>query len=125
MRDRSRFFGMLLAAVLAATFAIAPIAATRQSSEAAFADENAAAMATMMKGMHVKPSGNVDRDFATMMISHHQGAIDMALAELRHGSNERLRRIAQGVIVAQRQEIAAMQLVLDQELPASERTPDR
>lgn len=125
MRDRSRFFGMLLASVLAAAFAITPIAATRQSKEAAFADENAATMATMMKGMHVKPSGSVDRDFATMMIPHHQGAIDMALAELRHGSNERLRRIAQGIVVAQQQEIAAMQLVLDQELPASARPPER
>jgi hypothetical protein len=51
-----------------------------------------------------------------MMMAHHQGAVDMAMAELRHGSNERLRRLAQGIVIEQRQEIAAMQQVLDQEL---------
>lgn len=81
-----------------------------------FALENDAAMTAMMRGMTVAPTGSIDSDFATMMIAHHQGAVDMALAELRHGSNERLRRLAQGIVVEQRQEIAAMQLVLDQEL---------
>jgi uncharacterized protein (DUF305 family) len=33
------------------------------------------------------------------MVPHHQGAIDMAQAELRYGHNEQLRRIAQGIIV--------------------------
>jgi uncharacterized protein (DUF305 family) len=30
-----------------------------------------------------------------MMAPHHQGAIDMAVLELRYGKNEQLRRIAQ------------------------------
>ena len=47
-----------------------------------------------------------------MMIPHHQGAIDMARAELRYGHNEQLRRIAQEIIVDQQQEIAAMRLAL-------------
>jgi uncharacterized protein (DUF305 family) len=92
-------------------------AATRPSNEAAFAAENDAAMIRMMKSMHVKSSGHVDRDFARMMIPHHQGAIDMARAELRYGSNERLRRLAQEIVVAQQQEITVMQTVLDEELP--------
>ena len=82
--------------------------------EAPFLAENRAAMSRMMAGMEVKPSGDADRDFAAMMIAHHQGAIDMARAELRHGRNERLRRIAQGIVVEQQQEIAAMRLALDQ-----------
>ncbi|MDB5832919.1 MAG: hypothetical protein JWR14_2749 [Caballeronia sp.] len=45
--------------------------------------------------MLIKPSGDIDRDFTVMMIPHHQGAIDMAQAELRDGHNEQLRRIAQ------------------------------
>jgi uncharacterized protein (DUF305 family) len=89
----------------------------REPDAAAFAAENDAAMAAMMKGMHVPPSGNVDRDFAVMMIAHHQGAIDMALAESRHGRNERLRRMAQEIVVEQRQEIVVMQAVLGEELP--------
>jgi uncharacterized protein (DUF305 family) len=63
-----------------------------------------AAMARMHYAMRVvKPTGNPDRDFAAMMIPHHQGAIDMAEIELRFGTDERLRRLAQGIIVEQRQ----------------------
>ena len=76
-------------------------------SEAVFIRENDAAMTKMMAGMDVKPSGDVDRDFAAMMIPHHQGVIDMAAAELRHGHNEQLRRIAQEIIIDQQQKIAA------------------
>ncbi len=36
----------------------------------------------------------------------------MAKAELRYGKNEQLRRMAQEIVVTQRQEIAAMQLAL-------------
>ncbi|KAK0359206.1 hypothetical protein LTR94_032237, partial [Friedmanniomyces endolithicus] len=60
----------------------------------------------------IAPTGDPDRDFAAMMIPHHQGAIEMAEAELRYGKDERLRRLAQGIIVEQRQEIAVMQGIL-------------
>ena len=91
--------------------------------EAPFLAENNAAMDTMMAGMAVKPTGDVDADFAAMMIPHHQGAIDMALAELRYGQNEQLRRIAQEIIVDQQQEIAAMRLALGQPLPPRRAAP--
>ncbi|MGA9865758.1 MAG: DUF305 domain-containing protein [Acetobacteraceae bacterium] len=82
-------------------------------------------MNRMMAGMDIKPSGDVDRDFTAMMIPHHQGAIDMAQAELRYGHNEQLRRIAQEIIVEQQQEIAAMRLALGQPLPPSIAAPDQ
>ena len=91
--------------------------------EAPFLAENSAAMNTMMAGMNVKATGDVDVDFAAMMIPHHQGAIDMALAELRYGKNEQLRRIAQEIIVDQQQEIAAMHLALGQKLPPTTAAP--
>src|SRR5579875_72419 len=47
-----------------------------RSTEAAFLTENKAAVDRMMADMDVKPSGDVDRDFAGMMIPHHQGAIE-------------------------------------------------
>jgi len=87
--------------------------------EAPFLAENRAAMDHMMAGMAVAPTGDVDRDFAAMMIPHHQGAIDMAIAELRHGRNELLRRIAQEIIVDQQQEIGAMRLALGEAPPAA------
>ncbi len=93
------------------------------SPEAPFLAENQVAMDKMMAGMSIRPSGNVDQDFAAMMIPHHQGAIDMALAELRYGRNERLRRIAQEIVVEQQQEIAAMRLALGQPLPPSAAAP--
>jgi uncharacterized protein (DUF305 family) len=91
--------------------------------EAPFLAENSAAMNSMMARMSVKPTGDVDVDFAAMMIPHHQGAIDMALAELRYGKNEQLRRIAQEIIVDQQQEITAMHLALGQKLPPSTAAP--
>jgi hypothetical protein len=43
-------------------------------------------MDKLMGDMDVKPSGDVDHDFAAMMIPHHQGAIDMGPSELRYGA---------------------------------------
>jgi uncharacterized protein (DUF305 family) len=87
--------------------------------EAAFLTENHAAMSTMMAAMEIEASGDVDADFVAMMAPHHQGAIDMAQAELRYGRNERLRRLAQEIVVTQQQEIAAMRLALDPPSPAA------
>lgn len=111
---------VIVAAVLAAvTGAIAA-----SPGEVPFLAENQAAMESMMRGMRVKPSGDVDRDFIAMMIPHHQGAIDMARAELRYGHNEQLHRIAQEIIVDQQQEIVAMRLALGEPLPPSTSAPD-
>ena len=86
--------------------------AALSAEESAFLKENEAAMTKMMNDMAAKPSGDVDRDFVAMMIPHHQGAIDMAVIQLRYGKNEQLRRIAQEIIVDQMQEIAAMRLAI-------------
>jgi len=91
--------------------------------EAPFLQENDAAMAKMMAAMEIKPSGDVDADFVAMMVPHHQGAIDMAQAQLRYGRNEQLRRLAQEIIVTQQQEIVAMRLALGQPLPPSVPSP--
>ncbi|WP_233800357.1 DUF305 domain-containing protein [Paraburkholderia sp. HP33-1] len=98
---------------------------TAASDEAPFLAENDAAMTRMMEGMSVKPTGDVDRDFVAMMVPHHQGAIDMAQAELRYGHNEQLRRIAQEIVVEQQQEIVAMRVALGQPLPPSAPAQDQ
>jgi hypothetical protein len=87
--------------------------------EGPFLIENDAAMKKMMNDMAISPTGDVDVDFVAMMVPHHQGAIDMAIAVLRHGRNPRIRRLAQEIIVTQQQEIAAMRLAVGQPLPPS------
>src|SRR4029079_4711828 len=82
------------------------------SQNAQFGAEIHAAMRQMMTAMDVTPTGDVDADFAAMMIAHHQGAIAMAQAELESGRNEQLSRLAQEIIVTQQQEIAVMRLAL-------------
>ena len=70
-------------------------------------------MMSMMKDMNdkmssMKMSGNVDVDFAAMMRVHHQGAIDMAQAELRDGKEPQMRKMARDIIAAQKKEIAQL-----------------
>jgi uncharacterized protein (DUF305 family) len=95
------------------------------AAEGPYLAENVSAMTKMMIDMTIRPSGDVDTDFVAMMVPHHQGAIEMAQAELRYGKNEPLRRMAQEIIVTQLQEIAAMRLSLGQPLPPSVRSPDQ
>jgi hypothetical protein len=113
--------GPVMAAALA--FAVSAGVASAAEIYAEFKSENDAAMGRMMAGMAIKPSGNADRDFAEMMIAHHQGAIDMAEAELRYGANEQLRRIAQEIVVDQQQEIAAMRLAIGDRHPPPRPSP--
>ena len=107
--------GVLAAAVLGAAIVIALPWAHRGASHdaASLRAENDAAMRRMMRAMTTPSSGDPDGDFVAMMVPHHQGAIEMARAELRYGHNELLRRIAQEIIVGQSQEIVAMRLVLE------------
>jgi hypothetical protein len=71
-------------------------------------------MERMDRQMATAPmNGNADHDFASMMIPHHKGAIDMAKAELIYGKDPVMRRLAQEILVDQQSEIDAMQLWLE------------
>ncbi len=89
-----------------------------RAAEAPYLADNVSAMTKMMINMGIRPSGDVDSDFVAMMVPHHQGAIEMAQAELRYGRNDKLKRLSQEIIVTQQQEIVAMRLALGQRLPA-------
>jgi uncharacterized protein (DUF305 family) len=75
-----------------------------------------AAHADLMKGMDAMNADmaqgmmaeDIDVAFVCGMIPHHQGAIDMAKAELAHGDDPWVKEMAQKVIGAQTQEIAEM-----------------
>ena len=54
-------------------------------------------------------NGIPEHDFVTMMIPHHQGAIDMARALLLTTKDPELRNLAQGIITEQQNAIRLMQ----------------
>jgi uncharacterized protein (DUF305 family) len=76
-------------------------------SEASTAYE--AAMQKMHARMTVPYTNDVDIDFVRGMVPHHQGAIDQAEVLLKYSKNPRLRRLAGGIIAAQKREIRFME----------------
>jgi uncharacterized protein (DUF305 family) len=81
-------------------------------------------MDRMDNGMKSAPmNGDVDHDFCTMMIPHHQGAIEMAEAELAYGTDPVMRRLAEEILVDQQSEIQAMQLWLSKQGKANPAGP--
>jgi hypothetical protein len=134
MSNRTKLIAMLsasgLAGVLIATLALgaethslhpspdqadaAPLCSSApDASEPTFYSEMAKVNARMHQGMKIAASDDIDRDFMRMMIPHHQGAIDMALLQLKYGHDEKLKRLAQSIIVEQGQEITYMRTLLD------------
>ena len=119
---------VISAALVVGAGGFAAIAGTTPDSkpnawEQSFLTENNNAMTRMMTDMTIKSSGDIDHDFVAMMVPHHQGAVDMAVAYLRFGHNEKLRRLAQEIIVTQQQEIAAMRLAVGERLPPATPSP--
>ena len=55
------------------------------------------------------PQGNPDVNFAGMMAAHHQSGIEMAREYLKHGKDEKLRKMAQKMIDEQEKEIKDLQ----------------
>jgi len=100
--------GMVLCPVVALI-----VAAWIEPAGARFKQQMSGSLQRMDRQMIKAPmNGNVDHDFASMMIPHHQGAIDMAKAELVYGNDSVMRRLAQEILVDQQSEIDAMRLWL-------------
>ena len=68
-----------------------------------------AANAKMHTDMNVTFTGDADVDFILSMITHHQGAVEMAKIVLEHGKDPEVRKLAEAIIAAQEQEIGWMQ----------------
>jgi uncharacterized protein (DUF305 family) len=101
--------------------AIGAVAGAQMDSSAmSFMHSMEESMTRMDSGMKSAPmNGNADHDFVTMMMPHHQGAIDMAKAELSYGRDPVMRRLAEEIIVDQQSEIQAMQLWLSKQTVVS------
>ena len=111
----------ILAALLLATSAVHAADDPKEKAHEHKASESAAAMSSpgskalhdsMMKGMSgmhdMKMTGDTDRDFAMMMIQHHQQAIDMSRAQLKYGKNADIRKKAQEIVDTSEKDIAEL-----------------
>src|ERR1700756_5914879 len=84
----------LWTAGLIAAFSIAALA-QMEPRAMSFMHAMKDSMDRMDNGMKSAPmNGDVDHDFATTMMPHHQGAIDMAKAELLYGKDPVMKRLA-------------------------------
>lgn len=70
-------------------------------------------MMTMTKGAKEADlqiiNGNTDHDFATLMIGHHQSAVENSRLELLHGQENSMKTMATNIIDAQQKEIGQFQ----------------
>ena len=53
----------------------------------------------------VKLAGDPDKDFATMLIAHHEDLIFLAKTQLEYGGDREMRQLAQKLLDAQQREI--------------------
>ncbi|MFC0449621.1 DUF305 domain-containing protein [Rhodococcus jostii] len=65
--------------------------------------------ADRMDALTALSGAEFDRQWLTMMIEHHEGAIDMANTELADGENPDVRQMATDIVAAQQKEITDMQ----------------
>ena len=100
-----------LAAAAAIAAASLPVGAHEAPAKGGGASGSSMEMhKNMMKGMKemqgMKPSGNIDHDFAMMMRHHHQQGVEMAQHQLKHGKDAKMREMAQKIVDSQKREIA-------------------
>lgn len=62
-----------------------------------------------MKNLESLKGEAFDREWITMMIAHHRGAVTMAQDELKSGENPEMREMAQSIIDSQQAEIVDME----------------
>jgi uncharacterized protein (DUF305 family) len=65
-----------------------------------------------MKKLTAAKGAEFDKQFLTMMIAHHEGAITMANEEIAKGSQAEAKALAQQIVTAQQEEITSMKALL-------------
>jgi uncharacterized protein (DUF305 family) len=96
----------------------------KEAEERQFLFANDLAISNMSREMLLTPTGDIDRDFAAIMIPQHQGTIDMGEAELKYGRNDELRRLAEKIVARQQQDISILRRVAGEDVATSAPTPE-
>lgn len=79
---------------------------TANNAVTAFTKEHEESMMKMAKTADVQfITGDIDNDFATLMIPHHQAAIENAMTYMKYGNDEQVTVWAMKIIEAQKMEI--------------------
>ena len=119
--DRKKMLRLgITAVVLAVMGGLAMSGQHMTVDDARTQDQNWGELMGSMKAMDAamgtaQPSGNEDFDFVNLMLPHHEAAVEMAKAELLHGNDPQMRRLAQEIVTDQESEIQLMSLWLDQQ----------
>lgn len=108
---------MVLAIVISGSMGVAAWSADQaqsspqhQSHDMGKMSEGSMKMHEAMAGMSdMKMTGDTDKDFASMMIHHHQQAITMSRAQLQYGKNAELRQRAQKIIDDSQKDIEVLE----------------
>ena len=79
---------------------------TEQQSTAT--DHNSMSMMDMNKQLEGLSGDDYDKAFIEMMITHHEGAVDMAELSASRAKHDEIKRLSQAIITAQDKEIADM-----------------
>lgn len=66
-------------------------------------------MNDMSAALQDKRGDDFDRDFISMMISHHEGAVEMADLAKQYAKHDEIKQMADDIISAQTKEISQMQ----------------
>jgi Cu/Ag efflux protein CusF len=73
----------------------------------------------------VKLAGDPDKDFATMLIAHHEDLIFLAKTQLEYGGDRELRQLAQKLLDSQQREIDIKQWQVRMRQPDYRAQPDQ
>lgn len=79
-----------------------------KTQQTAVLDHNTMSMADMAEQLKNKTGDDFDKAFVEMMISHHEGAVDMAELIPSRAKHDEVKKLGEAIIAAQTKEIADM-----------------
>ena len=106
-------------------FAVAGLSAALLCTQPVLAQQSAsdALMKSMQSGMNqmmsMKMTGDPDHDFAMMLKTHHQGAIEMADLEMKQGKDAKTKALATRIKATNQKEIKELDQFLSSHKPMS------